>query len=52
VISDECFDQTPEISSQLELFFDLIVTVTAACAVDLETHCADAAAGEGKSIFA
>lgn len=48
VISDGCFDGTFEASSQLELFFDLIVTVTATCAPDLETHCADSAAGGGE----
>jgi hypothetical protein len=48
VITDDCFDATSEISSQLELFYDLIVTVTAACADDLDMYCSDAEAGGGQ----
>lgn len=47
-ISDACFAATDEQARLIERFFDGLADVSAACAGELQEHCADTQAGQGR----
>ena len=47
-ITDECHAATDEMARLMEAFFDRISDVSEACSAELQEHCAEVSAGEGR----